>query len=153
MVEWALGLAPENDYLANCNLLARAGYCTRKSLGLAVSMVKAFDHAESHRLENAERTALAGKSEYQGVVGRRQVFSGLRCEKIILVNGQYGSTGIHKLVDGSGNQFTWFASGSTEWMREGDVADVTGTVKSHEEYKGVKQTVLTRCKVKALAVS
>jgi hypothetical protein len=31
----------------------------------------------------------------------------------------------------------------------GDTVTITGTVKEHGEYKGVPQTVLTRCKVLA----
>lgn len=45
---------------------------------------------------------------------------------------------------------TWFTtSGKFYQLEEGTKVTLTGTVKKHEEYKGEKQTVLTRCKVAA----
>ena len=41
--------------------------------------------------------------------------------------------------------------GYWEWhnVEENEEFIVTGTIKEHAEYEGVKQTVLTRCKIKA----
>jgi len=50
------------------------------------------------------------------------------------------------LIDLSGNHLTWFASGSD--MEVGNTYKLLGTIKKHDEYNGVKQTILTRCKVK-----
>ena len=59
--------------------------------------------------------------------------------------GFYGHTDIVKFRDAEGNLFTWFASGYTGLNRE-DRMSIKGTVKQHDEYRGVKQTILTRCK-------
>ena len=59
--------------------------------------------------------------------------------------GTYGHTDIVKFRDLKGNLFTWFASGYTD-LERGDRISIKGTVKNHDTYRGVKQTILTRCK-------
>lgn len=39
----------------------------------------------------------------------------------------------------------WWSSSGVDQDKE--IESITGTVKSHEEYKGVKQTFLTRCRI------
>lgn len=67
---------------------------------------------------------------------------------------------IYTLEDSDGNVFVWKTStiigidsedkrGHLLWnpVHRGDEITLKGTVKEHSEYKGTKQTVLTRCKV------
>jgi hypothetical protein len=46
------------------------------------------------------------------------------------------------------NVITWFCSGAglDDDIEIGDTLLLTGTVKKHQVYNGVKQTVLNRCK-------
>ena len=53
---------------------------------------------------------------------------------------------IHNFVDENGNKFIW-KSGCYVSGEKGEKTTVTGTIKEHSEYKGEKQTVLTRCKI------
>ena len=55
-------------------------------------------------------------------------------------------TYIHTLKDEQGNVFTW-KTGNIIDADLGSVITLKGTIKEHSEYKGTKQTVLTRCKV------
>jgi hypothetical protein len=52
---------------------------------------------------------------------------------------------IVKFIADSGDRFTWFSSSGFNGL-QGDHVTLTGTVKKHDEYKGIKQTILTRCK-------
>ena len=54
---------------------------------------------------------------------------------------------IHTFRDICGNTLVWKTSKSL-MFDNGDTVVLTGTVKEFNEYKGEKQTVLTRCKVK-----
>ncbi len=62
---------------------------------------------------------------------------------------------IYIMEDAEGNVLTWkstsspviFKDDEVEVIRKGDILSVTGKIKEHSEYKGVKQTVLTRCKI------
>lgn len=59
----------------------------------------------------------------------------------------YGETNyIHKFVDEHGNTIIWKTSSFQEF-KPGMTYTIKGTVKELSEYKGDKQTVLTRCKV------
>jgi uncharacterized OB-fold protein len=51
-----------------------------------------------------------------------------------------------EFCDNSGNVLVWFTSSAPE-VEIGDRVRLTGTVKRHGEYQGVRQTVMTRCKV------
>ena len=55
-------------------------------------------------------------------------------------------TFLHKFADTDGNVLVWKTSKSIE-EDYGTEMVLTGTVKEHSEYKGDKQTVMTRCKV------
>lgn len=59
---------------------------------------------------------------------------------------QFGTTWIYTFEDEEGNCLVWKTSSSIG-AEEGDKVRIKGTVKDHDEYNGVKQTVLTRCKI------
>lgn len=90
-----------------------------------------------------ERKAQDAASEWIGAVKERLVLD-IEVLHIHDHMGYYGPIDIIKMRDSAGNMLTWFASGH-HGLRKGDRAEVKGTVKKHDEYKGVKQTVLTRC--------
>lgn len=110
-------------------------------------------------------------SEYVGTIG------GKVDAEVKLVNifeytdykfSYYGTTHyIYTMVDGKGNVYVWKSTaimavvmkddslkdrcfirkGDSYFIRKGDVIHLRASVKEHSEYKGTKQTVLTRCKV------
>lgn len=59
----------------------------------------------------------------------------------------YGTTYVYTFEDAEGHQLIWK---TVNWLEHETGAHVTltGTIKAHSEYKGIKQTELTRCKVK-----
>lgn len=143
-VDWCKGLEPKEaeDYLYNINLVARSGYVKDKTVGLAASILAAYRRATGQVEEKKDRPV----SQHIGAVGDKLELD-IQCKNVISVEGMYGATGIHKMEDDVGNQLTWFASGGTNWLQEGERFRIKGTVKAHDEYKGVKQTILTRVKI------
>ncbi len=148
-IEWARNLSDsaiaDSDYLANVNLVARVGLVTRKLAGVAASIVSSYLR-EQDKLTYAAKQAARPESNHVGTIGKRAVFT-VTCEKVIRSEGQYGVTGIHKMTDDKGNDLTWFASESTEWLAEGQTYQVKATPKSHGDFQGRKQTVLNRVAV------
>lgn len=75
----------------------------------------------------------------------------------------YGYSYIHIMKDADGNVYKWSTGNSlgyevepdrpnaSDWhhIDEDEHFTIIGTIKEHAEYKGTKQTVLTRCKIKA----
>ena len=60
---------------------------------------------------------------------------------------RFGYTQLVKFEDNCGNILDWWTS--TDIKAEvGDRVLLTGTVKSHNEYKGIKSTTVTRCRLK-----
>ena len=94
-------------------------------------------------------------SEYLGEVGKRLKVA-VTLKKSFSFENDFGTTYIHNFEDDAGNVIIWktanslteYAYGSgTYTPHELKSCDLTGTVKEHSEYKGIWQTVLTRCKV------
>lgn len=103
-----------------------------------------MEAAEKTLKDLAETKELNDASVYVSDVGTRIEFEA-KVVGVYETEGFYGHTDIVKFRDSKGNLFTWFASGYTYLERE-DRISIKGTVKKHDEYRGVKQTVLTRCK-------
>ena len=71
--------------------------------------------------------------------------------KTICYESCYGTGYFHLFTDDNGNVFKWSTNKALltddyHSIDEGTRLSLTGTVKSHDEYRGVKQTVITRCK-------
>ena len=91
-----------------------------------------------------KRAAAAASSEYAGVIGKRMTITAATAVLVTSWPTAYGATFLYRFTDGDGHTFVWKAS------RHMDVKDgmkIKGTVKEHSEYRGIKQTVLTRCAV------
>lgn len=58
---------------------------------------------------------------------------------------QFGTTWVHNFQDAAGNILIWKTSACSGF--EKDTLRIKGTIKAHDEYNGIKQTVLTRCKI------
>ena len=141
--DWATELEPgDNDYLYNLNLLARAGYVESRTSGLAASMITAYRRAKDLDAEGRKREPKS-ESHHVGTLKKRAEFT-VTCGRIFENEGHYGVTGIHRMTDPEGNDLVWFASGSTKWLEEGETYLVKATPKKHDEFRGRKQTVVSR---------
>ena len=58
----------------------------------------------------------------------------------------YGWTSVYTMEDSNGNVFVWKTAPKD--MEKDSTYTIKGTVKENGEYRGIKQTVLTRCKIK-----
>ncbi len=138
--------AMDNDYLTNCQKIANLGYVPVKYAGYASSMVAGY---ERHLQEIVE---LENKlpSEHVGDVKERLRDISVTCLFLRQFESDYGINTLYMFQEESGNIFKTFYSGNS-WEAEIDGTYLlTGTVKKHEEYKGQKQTMLSRCAVKEM---
>ena len=171
--EWAESLtdaeidAESGDYLHNLRAIARNAYVNTKSAGLAASMVVAYQRHVARERRRSERAA-GFVDTYVGEVGKRVTFGlppklgkrgkplkgapvVLSASSVILdfVTGydtDFGYLTVCKFKSAEGACLVW-KSTSVGLTRE-DVGKrflVAGTIKAHTEYKGVKQTILSRC--------
>lgn len=139
--------AERGDYLHNVRVIARSGLVTFKSAGLAASMVTAYQRAMSRNRERVERAARPQCNTHVGTVGKRETFAAA-LDFVTGYDTAYGYTTVLKFRTAEGACLVWKAS-STNVSRAdvGKKYTIVGSVKEHGEYKGEKQTMITRCKV------
>lgn len=87
-------------------------------------------------------------SEWVGEVGERLKKIPVTLVGVYGFDGKYGYSQVVKFQDENGNALTWFTAVHIS-VQVGDSCLLTGTVKKHDEYKGEKTTILTRCRIEA----
>ncbi len=147
-LEWALKQEANSNYMQNLLVVCKQSRVAEHNVGILASLIPVYYKAVERELKLAAQKAEEAKSEWQGKVGERLTVI-IKDEDWRVVTSwetQWGWTGIYKMVDANGNIYTWKTSGGIEG-RECHAVEIRGTVKAHNEFRGVKQTELTRCKV------
>jgi hypothetical protein len=129
-----------NDYQWNVVQATKHDTIKVRHIGLVASLIPAYRREVEQR-----RIADANPSEWQGQVKKRQTWTDLELVSIITFDGYYGPSHLHKFIDSDGNVFVWTTS---KRLEKGQSYSGKATVKKHDEYRGVKQTVLTRAAFK-----
>jgi len=147
-IEWCENLSDEevndNEYLHNIRVIARRGFIGNRQYGYAASIVSAYNKSITDRINKERRERIKEESNFVGMIGKRQNFI-VMVEKVLQFDGAYGPTHMHIMTDELGNRLTWKSSSTV--LDIGIMFVIKGTVKNHEEYRGIKQTILTRCQV------
>lgn len=133
-----------SEYVLNMKAIAGAEMVSSRNYGLLCSAPQAW----ARFLEKSfikEREA-APVSEWFGEIGERWEMS-LTLKAVKYIESAYGCSTLHTFSDDKGNVFKWFAS-STDL---GDDVDSTfriaAGIKAHSEWRGNRETGLTRAKV------
>lgn len=155
VLDWILNNENTSNYFHNLKVVCSDECFDACKVGLVASAVQAYSRELEIQIEKDEwkkkKDAEAEKSGWVGEVGKRVSFATAEVTCVTSWETMYGVTSIYKIVDESGNVFTWKTSSDISGYWEGkkwmEVVKITGTVKEHKEYRGVKQTELTRCRV------
>jgi hypothetical protein len=134
--------AADSDWVYNCSVVAASGVMEMRSAGLAASI---FGVWFKKNVEEAAQYINTQNSEYVGRVKERMDLT-VRVLFTKVIDSVYGTSTMHKMADENGNLFVWFNSGRGDLVK-GRTYNIKGTVKAHQEYQGVKQTMLNRVKV------
>jgi hypothetical protein len=143
---WAQGITGyDNNFLANLRTAALRTVVDVQTIGIISAIIGAYlREVEREAIRRKEREA-AKPSDYLGTVGERLLLTEVDVVGIKTFDGDYGVRTLVKLMDGAGNQITWWTGHAPDWAEQGNhVAALKATVKKHEEYKGVRGTVITR---------
>ena len=151
-LEWIHNAKDDYGYISNLTAACLDDYTEARNSGLVISLSQAYlrhinDLAEQKKAEEKKRTQaeLDALSEYVGEVGQRITFVPADAVHVSTFENLYGLVWLYKFTDDNNNVYIWYSSNPLE--EDKDIVSVTGTVKSHSEYRDVKQTVLTRCKI------
>ena len=143
-IEWAKTIDPKSDFEHNLSVVAQCEVLPGSGAGVAAAMIFCYKREVEKELLREKKARMFSASTYVGEIKERRDF-----EVVVVgqhdIDGTYGTVSIYKLLDRGGNLLTWFSSSAA--LKEGESYVLKGTVKAHEEYKGTKQTIITRCKV------
>lgn len=133
-----------------------------KHFGLAVSSVSFYLRELGFRTAREEAAARKREGNFIGAVGDkfgRKLSSadrrnGVEAYDIIkatvtglrFFENDWGVKVMIEMLDEHGDVFVWWA-GRSHGVEIGDSVEVIGTLKAHKEYNGVKQNIITRCKI------
>lgn len=149
VLDWIGNQETTNDYMHNLKVVTSLSYMDYWKFGLLVSLFPTWNRdLELQARKKAEMEA--GKmSKHVGEIGDKII---VKVESIKCLtswescfNGYTTTTTyIWKICGDDGNVYTWKTS---KWLNEEYPPNVIkGTVKAHNEFRGVKQTELTRCR-------
>lgn len=89
------------------------------------------------------------KTEFFGNVGDKidTFLTLVRCSSYETI---YGDKYVYTFDDNMGHRFVWKTTLSTLMDMQAGRFHVRGTIKEHSEYRGINQTIITRCKTEAI---
>lgn len=139
--------AQEEDfgYVSNLKSLINNKYVTNKNFGLLVSSF-GYYAAEMRKLDREKAEQVTANSQWIQKVGDKIKFVA-RPVQIYSMETQWGYSYMYRFIL-DGNELIWKTG---TWLDTDIEYEVSGTIKAHTEYRGKKQTELTRCRVKEMA--
>jgi hypothetical protein len=147
-----------SEYVLNLKAIAGGKRVSSRNFGILVSAPQAWARFNEQTLIRKARSEKPSEwigtapDKAAGVKGSRITFTGM-IESIRYIDGLYGATTLYQVRDElSGVIVKWFASNNALGENTGVRVTFRGTVKEHDEYKGIKATVLTRCTLVETAV-
>jgi len=150
IIEWLKSNNFTDNFLTNCKNIVSNNFIKSDYLGfLAYLPVSYKKWMEKHNNNDS--------SNFVGNIGDKIQFDIKTWNIISNFETAYGTTFIYKFTDNKNNIYVWFTNSrpdNKEYIDENgtykyrtcDLKTIKGTIKDHNEYKGEKQTILTRCK-------
>lgn len=122
------------------NAIVAIQACSERFLNFAIPYMKNYFDMQNQQFEKKL------ESFHVGTVGDKIEVNAII--DTIRDIGDYYSKWLVKMHTPEGAQITWFASSRPDSdINEGSAVSVRARVKGHDEYKGVKQTIITRANV------
>ena len=143
------------DYVLNMKAVAAGKMVSARNVGILASAPQAWARALERSLIREREASVYKNSEWFGTAPDKA--KGIKASRhdltvtvkaIRYIEGDYGTTTLYTMITEDGNVAKWFSSG-TDKLGENVGARfvIRGSVKKHDEWEGMKATVLTRCTV------
>lgn len=143
VTNYYLSLDEDNEFNHNVKVILSERYCNFKNIGLLAYLPfgykKAMEKMEREQKERGENVNF----KYFGEIGKRYKNIPVTLSVLTSYDTDYGYTYIYKMADDNNHIFTWKTGKGFE---PGNYI-ITMSVKDHKEYRGQKQTEVTRCKL------
>lgn len=138
----------KNTFFNNMRVVAGNDYLNWADIGILCYLLEAYKIAQEKAAEQKEALKMfdPAKSEHFGQIKKRGEMT-LKYMKSLCFDSFYGDSWIHQFVTPEGNLAIWRSSKSPSEFGEPDKWEeikAKATIKDHTEYRGTKQTVITR---------
>lgn len=147
-IGWIENEPAYTTYMNNLKTACAAEYSPFRNISILASLVPAYHRAMKKR-EESEQTVQSNvneySSEYVGQPGDRITIHGVSVRCMSSWETPYGEKHMYKIISEDGNVFIWKTQKSLIDGRH--KISLVGTVKAHNEFRGVKQTEMIRCSV------
>lgn len=140
---WLNEQPENNNYMHNLKVACALGYDTGRNFGIIASLFPTWNRDLEKKAEAKRREEAAKASEHVGEIGKRVKLQIAEVAALTSWETKFGITVVYKITGTDGNVYTWKTGAD---IPEG-AKEIIGTVKAHNEFRGVKQTELTRCRV------
>ena len=146
ILNWINDQPMDYGYISNLKVAVEGGYVNARHQAIVVSAVQAYHNAQERAAKAAKAEAERRQmvDEWIGQVGQRVDLEIAKCKIATSWYNEFGITYVYKLVTTDNHVCTWKTSKGIDIDQ---VRKIRATVKGHNEYKGCKETELTRCKV------
>lgn len=144
IIDYYMNLEDNSEFVHNIKVMLDEKYVLAKNFGFLCYLPEGYARHIQKEVEKAKRI----ETEYFGEVGKRYKDKVIR--DVTLVTSwetQWGYTGVYKIILEDGSVLTWKTNKALYLDRNEEFDKISFTVKEHKEYKGEKQTEVTRCKV------
>lgn len=140
IIEWVKGQEPNTDYIRNIKTLVERGFVTNKTATTAASIVGVW-YAKQHENDKKEPKKI---SNHVGEIRKRMDFD-MVLKTATPFESTFGASTCYRFETEEGNIIVWF-TGSVN-LEVGKRYVGKGTVTKHDEYNGIKQTIINRAKL------
>lgn len=144
---WIKEQRESSTYIHNLKTACTLDYTVYKNYGLLASLFAAY-RRDMERIRQRGETD-ESKSVYVGTVNGKVTVDVTSVRCMSSWDGQYGTTRLYKIIGKDGNTYTW-KTGKV-LPEKFDSMVITGKVKGHSEFRGIKQTDLTYCQAKIIS--
>lgn len=157
LLAWILSddFSGTSDYVLNMKAVAAGKAVSARNIGILASAPQAWAKSLERSLVREREASVYKNSEWfgtapdksQGVKASRHDLT-VTVKSIRYIDGDYGTTTLYTMITDEGNVAKWFSSGTDKLGEDVNARFVIrGSVKKHDEWEGMKATVLTRCTV------
>ena len=145
--DWILSNENDSNYMHNLKVTCSLEYVGTDKLGLIASIFPTYNRELEYQAEKRERELKqkeeAAASTWAGKVGDRVRFTIAEISTISSWESQWGTTYVFKIKDTEGLTYTWKTSSYISLTH--DIGKTwKATIKELKEFRGVKQTEITR---------
>ena len=145
-LKWVEERENTSNYDYNAKIACNLDYCQYRDFGYILSYVNTYFKDLAKKAAEEKRKSTLGTLTYAGVEGEKITFT-VDDFRVLYWKEPYtygaSSTAVYRIVDTEGHVIIWSTTASG--MEEG--ATIKATIKKLQEYRGEKQTVVTRGKI------